>query len=225
MIKGIIFDFDGTISNRYRNAYNVFKDYAKDIFKDFNEMQYEAMLQDFLTDDCNGTIKVSYRLAPFINKYKAYLPENFEEKFTEFYYEYMWKYCALRDETLEVLKKLHGQYKLVIFSNGQSKSQHDKIDSLNVNDYFDDIIVSDDIGMKKPDACALQYAAKKMNLSCDECLMVGDVFSSDILGAINAGIKPVWICQDIDRPSDFYKGYKIRNLNELFEILEKENHQ
>jgi len=225
MIKGIIFDFDGTISNRYKNAYNVFKDYAKDIFKDFNEIQYEAMLQDFLTMDCNGTITVNYRLAPFIHKYKKYLPEDFEEKFTKFYYDYMWKYCVLRDETLEVIKKLHGQYKLAIFSNGQSKSQHDKIDALNVTQYFDEVIVSGDIGINKPDAGALQYVAKKMNLDCNECLMVGDVFSSDILGAFNAGIKPVWICQDLDRPSEFYKGYKITDLTQLFEILEKENHQ
>lgn len=223
MIKGIIFDFDGTISNRYKNAYNVFDDYARGIFKDFDDMHYEAMLQDFLTDDCNGTIKVNFRLSPFINKYKEYLPEDFEEKFTEFYYEYMWKYCVLREETIEVLKKLQGKYKLAIFSNGQSKSQHDKIDNINVTQYFDEVIVSGDIGISKPAAGALQYAADKLGVKYDECLMVGDVFSSDILGAINAGIKPVWICTEKDRPAKYYKGYKITNLNELFDILEKEN--
>lgn len=223
MIKAIIFDFDGTISNRQENAYGVFNDYFRQFFKDFNEIEYEAMLQDMLTDDCNGTILVKYRLIPFMKKYGEYLPEDFEEKFIRFFYDYMYKYTVLKEETIDVLKKLKGNYKLAILSNGDSNSQHNKIDAVNISEYFDEILVSGDIGIHKPDKKIFEYLADKMNVKPQECLMVGDVFSTDILGAIKANMLPVWIMTDKERPAKYYKGYRISNLNELFEILEREN--
>lgn len=223
MIKAIIFDFDGTISNRQMNAYTIFDDYVKDIFKDMTKMEYEAMLQDFLTDDCNGTINCKYRLAPFINKYKDYLPENFEDDFIAFYYEYMWKYCVLKPETRDVLTKLKGKYKMAILSNGQSKSQHDKIDYMNINDFFDEIVVSGDIGINKPNKEIFEIMADRLGVKPEECMFVGDVFSSDILGAIRANMLPVWIKVDTERPHKYYDGLIINNLNELFDILAKEN--
>lgn len=223
MIKAIIFDFDGTISNRQMNAYTIFDDYVKDIFKDMTKIEYEAMLQDFLTDDCNGTINCKYRLAPFINKYKDYLPDNFEEEFVAFYYEYMWKYCVLKPETRDVLSKLKGKYKLAILSNGQSKSQHDKIDYVDIDEYFDEIVVSGDIGINKPNKEIFDIMADRLGVKPEECMFVGDVFSSDILGAIRANMLPVWIKVDIERPHKYYDGLIIKNLNELFDILAKEN--
>lgn len=223
MIKAIIFDFDGTISNRQMNAYTIFDDYVKDIFKDMTKMEYEAMLQDFLTDDCNGTINCKFRLAPFINKYKDYLPENFEDDFIAFYYEYMWKYCVLKPETRDVLTKLKGKYKMAILSNGQSKSQHDKIDYMNINEFFDEIVVSGDIGINKPNKEIFEIMADRLGVKPEECMFVGDVFSSDILGAIRANMLPVWIKVDTERPHKYYDGLIINNLNELFDILAKEN--
>jgi len=221
MIKAIIFDFDGTISNRQANAYGVFNDYLRPFFKEMNDLEYEAVLQDMLTDDANGTYNVMYRLVPFRKKYDQYLPSDFEEKFKEFYYEYMWKYCVIKDESKDVLSKLKDKYKLAILSNGQSKSQHDKIDQLNISEFFDEIVVSGDIGINKPDKKIFDIMAEKLNVKNEECVFVGDVFSSDIIGAIRANMVPVWMMIDTERPSYYYHGYRITNLNELFNILDE----
>ena len=219
MVKAIIFDFDGTLSNRQTNAYNLFKDYFKPFFKDLSEMEYEAVLQDLLTDDCNGTINVKYRMTPFINKYSKYFSENDFDKFNEFYYEYMWKYCELKPETIDVLKKLKGKYKLAILSNGQSKSQHDKISHCNIDEYFDEIIVSGDYGINKPDPKIFEIMASKLGVKLEECVFVGDVFSSDIIGAIRSNMIPIWIEPNYERPSS-YKGLRIRKLEELLPVLD-----
>lgn len=225
MIKAIIFDFDGTISNRKENAYGVFNEYLRQFFKDFNEIEYEAMLQDLMTYDCNGTISVKLRLIPFINKYGKYLPEDFEEKFIPFYYDHMYRFSVLKDETRSVLEKLKGKYKLAILSNGDSTSQHSKITQVNIEEFFDEVVVTGDIGVHKPNKEAFEYVLNKLNVKNDECLMIGDVFSSDILGAINTNITPVWIALDDEIPAYHYDGYRIRHLDEIFEILEKENNK
>lgn len=220
MIKAILFDFDGTLSNRCVNAYGVFNDYLRPYFKDMSDLEYEAVLQDFLTDDMNGTVNCKFRIPPFINKYKDYLPENFEEEFTAFYYEYMWKYTKLKPETIDVLKKLQGNYKLAILSNGQSKSQHDKISNLHIDEYFEEILVSGDIGINKPDKRIFEYMADKLDVKPEECLFIGDVYSSDILGAIRANMVPVWIQANYEIPAFYYKGLRIQKLAELPELLE-----
>ena len=223
MIRAIFFDFDGTLSNRQMNAYMIFHDYFRKYVPDLNDMKYEAMLQDMLTVDCNGTIPVTYRLATFFAKYKNIFPQDFEEKFTTYFYDYMWKYTVLKQETIEVLEKLQGKYKLAIISNGDSKSQHSKITHVDIEKYFDEVIVSGDIGIHKPDKRIFEYMMNKLDVRPEECLMIGDVFSNDILGAYNAGIKPVWIIADTERPSRYYDGYRIENLRQLFDILDKEN--
>ena len=225
MIKAILFDFDGTLSNRQENAYGVFSDYFRKFFKDMNDIQYEAVLQDMMMYDCNGTIPVKERLIAFKNKYGEYLPDDFEDVFIPFYYDHMYEYAVLKEETIDVLEQLKGKYKLAIISNGDSKSQHNKIKKVDIEKYFDEVLVSGDIGIHKPDKAIFEYMADKLNVALDECLMIGDVFSSDILGAINAGAIPVWILADTERPAHYYDGYRIKKLDEIFEILKKEENR
>ena len=58
MIKALIFDFDGTLSNRQKNAYEVFNDYFRKYYPEFSDIEYEALLQDMMLYDCNGSISV-----------------------------------------------------------------------------------------------------------------------------------------------------------------------
>ena len=225
MIKAIIFDFDGTISNRKRNAYDFFKNYFREYFFDFTDIEYEAMLQDMMIDDCNGTIQVKHRIIPFIHKYKDYLPDDFDIVFPKDFYENMWKTTVLKPESISILERLRKNYKLALLSNGDSISQHNKIDHVGITEYFDEVMVSGDIGIHKPDKGIFDIMAKKLNVDNKDCLMVGDVFSTDILGADNAGMIPVWITLDSELPSDYYDGYRICKLEELFEILDKENNK
>ena len=223
MIKAILFDFDGTLSNRQMNAYLMYRDFLKPYFPDLNEIEFEAVLQDALTFDCNGTTATHQRMIPFINKYGDLLPDDFNDRFTEFSLKNMYRFTVLKDETIEVLEKLKGKYRLGILSNGNPFSQHHKISQVKIEKYFDTVIVSGDLGIHKPDAAIFEYAAKQLGIKCEECLMIGDVFASDILGAIRAGMTPVWILEDTERPALDYQGYRIEKLDQIFKILEQEN--
>lgn len=223
MIKALIFDFDGTLSDRNRNAYDFYAAFLRRYFTDLDEVEFEAVLQDMMTVDCNGTIEVRDRLVPFLKKYGDRFPADYADTFTDYFIANMYKYTVLKKETEEVLIRLKKDYKLAILSNGGSVPQHNKIDKTGIEKYFDVCTVSGDLGIHKPDPQIFISTAEKLKVNCEECLMVGDVFSNDILGAYYAKMIPVWLVSDDEKPADFYKGYRIRKLDELFTILEKEN--
>ena len=75
------------------------------------------IVQDFLSYDCNGTITYDFRVKPFIHKYKQYLPDNFEEIYTEYFKGNMYRYAVLKDNTIDVLKRLKENYKLIDVCN------------------------------------------------------------------------------------------------------------
>lgn len=220
MIKAVVFDFDGTLSNRQRNAYDTFVPYLRQFFGDIDDLEYEAILQDMMTFDCNGSTAIRNRVPAFLAKYK--MPEDFLEKFSDYYAYHMPDYAVLKEETTEVLEKLKELgYKLGVITNGESRQQHTKILNVDIEKYFDSIIVSGDLdnNVKKPKKEIFDIMANNLGLKNEECMFVGDVFSSDVIGAIHGGFVPVWYPLNSDVPADFYKGYRINNLREIIDIL------
>lgn len=222
MIKALIFDYDGTLSNRSESVYCFYNEYLRPFVPQLDNVEYEALLQDLMYYDVNGICSFEQRMPPFMARYGHLFPEGFEEQFRRNFIDKTWSYNVLKEETLEVIEKLKGQYKLAVLSNGSSTVQHNKIDHVDIGKYFDEVIVSGDIGIHKPDVRIFEYTLEKLRVKADEALMIGDVYSTDIAGAIRAGIKTVWMVQDQERPALSYKGYRIRNLREIFEILERE---
>ncbi len=220
MIRALIFDFDGTLSNRQANAYAVFDDYFRPFFSGFSEVEYEAVLQDMMLYDCNGILNVDKRVIPFVNKYGRYLPEDFAEKFVPYYNDQMFEYTVLKEETVDVLEQLKGRYKMAVLSNGDSLPQHRKVEKMELEHYFEEVLVSGDIGIDKPDRGIFDHLCKKLGVRNEETVMIGDVFASDILGASRAGLIPVWLNSDPELPARHYHGYQIRELKELLPLLE-----
>lgn len=170
--------------------------------------------------DCNGTINLKYRMIPFIHKYSKYFPEEELDKFYDYYCENMYRYAHLKKDILNVIEQLKGKYKLAILSNGDSIQQHSKIDTNDLPKHFDEVLVTGDIGIHKPDKRVFEMLADRLNVKCEECVFIGDVFSSDIIGAIRANMIPVWIVPDYERPTS-YKGFRILKINELLDVLDE----
>lgn len=222
MIKAIIFDFDGTLTKRLENVYLLYNDFFKKYFFDLDEIEYEAVIQDLMYYECNGTIVLRDRMIQFRKKYSKYINDEVVETFVDYYRNNMYKYCNLKPETLDVLNKLKGKYKLGILSNGDSKTQHDKVDKFGLEKYFDKVLISGDVDIEKPDTRIYRIMVDALGVQANECLFIGDTYSTDILGAIKSNMIPIWMKMDREKPTS-YKGYMINNLEEVFEILKKEN--
>lgn len=102
----------------------------------------------------------------------------------------------------EVLRELREMgYGIGILSNGFSEVQHRKIASAGLDGLVDTVVLSDDIGVTKPDIRLYEYAMRRVGSArSSEHLMVGDNLDTDIQGAINAGWQAVYFSPS--RPQD-----------------------
>jgi putative hydrolase of the HAD superfamily len=58
--------------------------------------------------------------------------------------------------------------------------------------FFDKIITSEKVGVKKPNPKIFEYAMEISGALSNESIMIGDNFEADILGAINAGMQAIF---------------------------------
>jgi putative hydrolase of the HAD superfamily len=105
------------------------------------------------------------------------------------------------DDTLSTLETLRSQgYRLGIISNAAySLDVETLIDKAGIRPFFDTILISADIGIRKPHPKIFQVSLERSRVSPARSVMVGDTLSADILGAKNAGMYAVWITRRADQ--------------------------
>lgn len=120
----------------------------------------------------------------------------------------------------EALEYLRPRYRLYILSNGFTELQARKMQSAGIDHYFDGVVLSEDIGVNKPDPAIFEHALWVAGVSKAETLMIGDNFEVDIEGAQQVGIDQVFY--NVGRLSLGDKRpptYTIESLLELKDIL------
>jgi YjjG family noncanonical pyrimidine nucleotidase len=139
---------------------------------------------------------------------------------SESYMEISTKKSNLLPNAHEVLQYLQPKYPLHIITNGFDEVQSVKMEAGKITHFFREIITSQNSGYKKPDSRIFKYALKKVGATPSECLMIGDSFPSDIVGATRAGIDAVFFNPD-KRSQDISikPKYEIHDLAELKGIL------
>ncbi len=110
--------------------------------------------------------------------------------------------------------------RLGVVTNGRGRAQHPKLDVLGIRSFLEVILVSEDMGVKKPDRRIFELALEQLRLSPHEVWMVGDHPVNDTLGARAAGLTGVWFKQGYHAwPGDEPRGLEIDALPGLLELL------
>ena len=122
-----------------------------------------------------------------------------------------------------VKKKLYGRYKLYLASNGTAVVQQGRMTSADLYPYFEESFVSQELGHNKPSKEYFEAAfARIPGFEPEECLMVGDSLTSDILGGKNAGLRTVWVNpHHKTAPEHLKPDYEIERLADLPALLEE----
>ena len=125
------------------------------------------------------------------------------------------------DGAYELLDYLYGKYKLYIVSNGFRFVQENRLKIGDFEKYFEDIFVSEDVGIPKPANEFFDYCFKKLgNPKKEDIILIGDSLSADITGGINNGIDTIWFNRNNDiLPETINPTYAVSTLNEIKNIL------
>lgn len=125
----------------------------------------------------------------------------------------------LRPHALEALDYLRPRYRLYILSNGFVELQTRKMQSAGIYGHFDGIVLSEDIGINKPDRRLFDHALRVADATIQEVLMIGDDFAVDIEGAHAAGWDQMFYNYRGLTPLPFTPTYEIRSLEEVKDWL------
>lgn len=113
-------------------------------------------------------------------------------------------YISLIPGVREMLQKLKGNYRLGLLSNfTHAPAAHALLKALSLTDFFDVILISGEIGYRKPHPFVFTELHKRLGVAPSELLYVGDNPEDDIEGALRSGIQPVWMKYTWQRNNNF----------------------
>jgi HAD superfamily hydrolase (TIGR01662 family) len=105
----------------------------------------------------------------------------------------------LEEDAISTLDKLKSRsYRLGLISNtSDDRNVQDIVTRLGLRPFFETIVTSAALGIRKPDARIFQVALDHFRVQPDAAAMVGDTLEADVLGANQSGIYSIWITRRV----------------------------
>ncbi len=119
-------------------------------------------------------------------------------------------------ETLQYLKEKG--YQLHLITNGFEETQHNKLRTCGISDFFVEVITSEGSNSMKPKKEIFDYALSKAKALQHQSIMIGDSIEVDIKGAINAGLDQVYV-NHLGEICTIKPTYMVHSLKELQRIF------
>ena len=128
---------------------------------------------------------------------------------------------CFRDNGYELVKKLQGDYRQFVVTNGTYIAQERKLRKSGIGELVEEAFISDLIGHEKPAMEFFDHVFEKIgHYEKEEVIIVGDSLTSDMQGGNNAGIICCWYNpKGLENTNDVKLDYEIRNLQEVLEII------
>lgn len=132
-------------------------------------------------------------------------------------------YPIFMEHALDVLQQEKGKYLLVAVTNGTKIAQTKKLRMTGLDEIFDVVFISEDVGIEKPNVAFFHHVFREIGLSDkSEALIIGDSLTSDMQGGIFAGIDTCWFNpKHSQNTSGIPVTYEIDDLRKLEKILKQ----
>jgi len=193
MLKGIVFDLDHTLFDRYATLRKIMDGFCEhfdvadgitpqsasellaNADKNFVHIGWELILQ-------NLTERGMFKTPPEFHDYEQYMLSRFREVAVPF------------DFAIPTLEMLRAQgYKTGLITNGSSKTQRAKLNLLGLEPHLDEILISGEFGAEKPSPEPFLDMARRLNAEPAELMYVGDHPLFDVDASSRVGYTPVWV--------------------------------
>lgn len=225
MIKHIFFDLDHTIWDFDRNAqetlmelYEIYKlkelglTSAENFITTYTINNHQLWAQYHVGKITKEALREERFRKTFIDLglHPELIPANFEAD----YVAMGPTKTNLFEGAEKVLAYLQNKYHLHIISNGFKEAVVTKMTVSNLNPYFKNVVISEDVGVNKPDKAIFEHALNLAQAQKQESIMIGDSLEADIYGAQNFGMRAIFFNPlKADKPDEVKE--QIHHLEEL----------
>jgi epoxide hydrolase-like predicted phosphatase len=153
MIKAIIFDFFGVLcTDEYWNYIRRNQKNAGSLAQWANDVNLgRVSWQDFVEK---------------VAKETSQTPEAVEK---------LYETEQINPALLPLIEKLHGKYKTAVLTNASSEFFRTIVDSTGLDKFFDEIIISSELQMAKPNPKFYEYALNKLGVQANEAVFIDDI--------------------------------------------------
>ncbi len=202
--KDIFFDLDHTIWDFDKNAretlHDLYYKYNFDALTGVNSP--ETFIKTYTANNHrlwnlyhHGKIdKATLRKARFEDTFSqlGFSPTLFPWTFEEEYLAICPTKTNLFPHAHETLAYLASRYKLHLISNGFKEACEIKLANSKLSPYFQTIVISENVGVNKPDPAIFRHALANGAASVGTSVMIGDNLDADVRGAQNVGIDAIY---------------------------------
>lgn len=135
-----------------------------------------------------------YRIQRALSDFGVSMTTSQAACFQRDYARFQQEICLIDDVRKTLDYCLVRGFLLGVITNGPEKHQWRKIEQLQLNKWIreENIIVSGEVGLAKPQPEIFELAEIRMGLTKSKTYYIGDSFQNDIVGAKNAGWQAVW---------------------------------
>ena len=223
MIKAVVFDLDDTLISEKEYIRSGFKVVAKKIAVENNLNEnnvYKLMYETFNEDSKNVFNRVLDKLGiqyeidyikELINCYREHMPD-----------------IKLYDDAKYIIETLYQKgIKLGMITDGYKVTQRNKLKVLDISDYFEYIVVTDELGREfwKPHKKSYEIMKEKLGFDYDEMVYVGDNVDKDFVTANKLGIRTIFINRaegvysGIKKSDEYTAKWEVENLENIITLL------
>ncbi len=222
----LFFDADGTLFDydlaEQKALQGAFRDFGLGFLPEWAE-RYREINRQIWIDFENGRITAGkLRTERFQRLFDSIQVEADAVLFSRRYLENLAGASDLIDGVEETLRGLHRRFRLALITNGLQDVQRPRLAGSPIRDFFDLVVISEEIGAAKPDPRFFDYAFQKIGSPPREAvLVIGDSLTSDIQGGINYGLDTCWV-NPLGLPPDPHTQptFEIRSLPELAPLID-----
>lgn len=206
-IRGIIFDYGGTLDTNSRHWSEVLWDKYEECHVPVTKVGFrEAYVygertlariplvkpEDNFRDVLHIKTKLQIEYLIEQGKLEQTGAMEYAAKIADSCYQYV---LDALEKTRPVVQSLSKKYKLVLVSNFYGNIQS-VLKDFRLYDFFSDIIESSVVGVRKPDPAIYRLGIEALKLPAENVLVVGDSFSKDMVPAKTVGCKVAWLKGD-----------------------------
>ena len=125
------------------------------------------------------------------------------------------------DGAVDAVRALRGRLPLGLISNGVGALQRTRLRSLGLDDCFDPLLISDEVGIRKPDRRIFDLAVERLGLPRRRILFVGDSIGDDLVGAADAGLAFCHFARrgGADYPPGYRPDHVVSGFDELIDVI------